>query len=105
MGLDMSLKKIPRTVYNNISGDNFWFEQHNKSEEIVYWRKKYDIEVWFRENTVIDEECSNEITKEKLEALVNWLEKEKLKEDAVKIKDVIKQTDFTNEVVFYKYSN
>ncbi|MCL5460413.1 hypothetical protein M3M33_17375, partial [Loigolactobacillus coryniformis] len=77
-------------------------EQHNKSEEIVYWRKKYDIEVWFRKNTVINEECSDEITKEKLESFVSWLEKEKLKEDATKIKDVIKQIDFTNEVVFYK---
>jgi hypothetical protein len=105
MGLDMSLKKISRTVYNSISRDNFWLEQHYKSEEIVYWRKKYDIEVWFRENTIIDEECSDEITKEKLESLVDWLEKEKLKEDAVNIKDVIRQTDFANEVVFYKYSN
>jgi len=105
MGLDMSLKKIPRTEYESISREDFWYEEFDKSEELIYWRKKYSIDEWFRENTIIDEECSDEITKEKLESLVDWLEKEKLKEDAVNIKDVIRQTDFANEVVFYKYSN
>lgn len=105
MGLDMGLRKMKRTIYESIDREKFWYEHFAKSYEIVYWRKKFNIHQWFYENTTIDGECSNEITKEKLETLVNWLQKEKLKEDVVKIKDVIKQTDFANEVIFYEYCN
>jgi hypothetical protein len=105
MGLDMNLKKIPRTDYESISREDFWYEEFDKSEELIYWRKQYAIDGWFHENTLIDEECSNEITKEKLELLVKWLKNEDLKDDAIKIKDVIKQTDFEKEVIFYSYCN
>jgi hypothetical protein len=105
MGLDMNLKKIPRPDYESISREDFWYEGFDKSEELIYWRKQYAIDLWFHENTSIDEECSDEITKEKLELLVKWLKKEDLKDDAIKIKDVIKQTDFDNEVIFYSYCN
>ena len=101
----MMLKKIPRTEYENISREDFWYEEFDKSEELIYWRKRYEIDRWFHENTVIDEECSDEISNEKLELLVKWLKKEDLKDDSIKIKDVIKKTDFDKEVIFYSYSN
>lgn len=102
----MMLKKIPRKDFESISREDFWYEEFDKSEELIYWRKKYEINIWFHENTVIDEECcSDEISKEKLELLVKWLKKEDFKDDAIKIKDFIKQTDFVNDVIFYKYSN
>jgi hypothetical protein len=105
MGLDMNLKKIPRKDYERINIEDFWMEEFNLSEELIYWRKRYDIDEWFIENTSIYEECSDEITKEKLKLLVKWLKEEDLKDDAIKIKDVIKQTDFKNEVIFYSYCN
>lgn len=101
----MNLKKIPRTDYESISREDFWYEEFDKSEELIYWRKKYSIDEWFHTNTSISDECSDEITKEKLEELIQWLKKEELKEDAEKIKDVIKQTDFDKEVIFYSYCN
>jgi hypothetical protein len=105
MGLDMNLKKIPRTDYESISREDFWYEEFDKSKELIYWRKKYSIDEWFHTNTSISDECSDEITKEKLEELIKWLKKEELKEDAEKIKNVIKQTDFDKEVIFYSYCN
>jgi hypothetical protein len=105
MGLDMNLKKIPRTDYESISREDFWYEEFDKSEELIYWRKQYAIDGWFHENTLINDECSDEITKEKLELLIKWLKKEDLKGHIVKIKDVIKQTDFDNEVIFYTCCN
>jgi hypothetical protein len=105
MGLDMCLKKIPRIDYESISREDFWYEEFDKSEELVYWRKKYTIDEWFCKNTSIDEECSDEIIKDKLEELIKWLLQENLKEDADKIKEVINKTDFINDVIFYKYSN
>lgn len=104
MGLDMNLKKLSRKDYDSIDKEDFWYEEYDKSEELVYCRKKYDIDLWFSNNTSIYEECSDEIKKEKLEELVIWLESENYYEEAQKIKKVINETDFTNEVVFYKYS-
>ena len=101
----MSLKKVSREAFNNISRDDFWYEEFYISEELIYWRKEYLIDEWFHTNTSISDECSDEITKEKLEELIKWLKKEELKEDAEKIKDVIKQTDFDKEVIFYSYCN
>lgn len=101
----MNLKKVSREAFNNISRDDFRHEEFAISEELIYWRKKYSIDEWFHTNTSINDECSDEITKEKLEELIKWLKKEELKEDAEKIKYVIKQTDFDKEVIFYSYCN
>mgnify|MGYP003654860616 CR=1 FL=1 len=101
----MSLKKVSREAFNNISRDDFWHEEFDISEELIYWRKQYAIDRWFHKNTLINDECSDEITKEKLELLIKWLKKEDLEDHIVKIKDVIKQTDFDNQVIFYTYCN
>lgn len=103
MGLDMQLKKILRTDYESISREDFWIEEFDKSEELIYWRKRYSIDEWLIENTSIYEGCSDEITKEKLESLVKWLKEQDLKDDSIKVKDIIKQTDFESYVVFYSY--
>ena len=105
MGLDMSLKKIQRIEYENIDKEKFTYKHYNKSEELIYWRKKYNIHNWFFENTYIYEECSNEIAQEKIEELIKWLFEEGFKEDANKIKEFINEIDFVNNVVFYNYSN
>lgn len=103
MGLDMQLKKILRTDYESIDKEDFWIEEFDKSEELIYWRKRYDIDEWLIENTSTYEGCSDEIAKEKLESLAKWLKEQDLKDDSIKIKDIIKQTDFGSYVVFYSY--
>lgn len=62
----MSIKTIKRSDYNSIKKEMFWYESFFKSEELIYWRKKYNIHSWFLENVDTDEECSFEIPKEKL---------------------------------------
>lgn len=103
MGLDMQLKKMPRSDYESISVKDFWITEFNLSEELIYWRKRYDIDEWLQENTSIYEQCSDEITKEKLKSLVKWLKREDLQYDAIKVNNIIKQTDFESHVVFYSY--
>lgn len=105
MGLDMNLKKISRKDFENISKDDFWYEHFDKSKELIYWRKEYDIDEWFRENTFIYEECSDEIPKEKLQLLINFLEQKNFIDYANQIKEIIQETNFNDEVIFYEYCN
>jgi len=106
MGLDMYLKKIPRTDFEKISQDDFWMEEYEKSEAIMYWRKKYEIDGYIRENTPhYSEEYCAEVTKEILVELYSWLLKENLLEDSIKIQEIIDNTDFSKWVIFYSYYN
>ena len=101
----MHLKKIPRKDFESINREDFWYDHFEKSEELFYWRKKYDIHEWFHINTSIYEECSDEITKEKLGELIIWLTQKGLTEYAEKIKEIVNKIDFVNNVVFYDYCN
>lgn len=101
----MNLKKISRKHFDNISKDDFWYEHFDKSKEIIHWRKEYDIDEWFLENTFIYEGCSDEITKEKLKSLIKYLEQKKLIDYANALKKIIEETNFNDEVIFYTYSN
>ena len=101
----MNLKKIPRIDFESINSEDLWYENFEKSEELLYWRKKYDIHEWFQINTSIYEECSDEITKEKLEKLMIWLIEKGLSKNAYKIKEIINKIDFVKYVIFYDYTN
>lgn len=105
MGLDMDLRRAKREVFESFSRQDYWQVDHYKQEDLVYWRKKYDIDSWFRENTVIIEEYSDEITKDKLRKFMDWLIGEGLKEDADKIQKIIDENDFEEFVIYYTYIN
>lgn len=105
MGLDLHLKRISRAKYESIPRNDFWYDQFTNSEELLYWRKRYDLHEWFCENTTIDDECSDEITRKKLEALVQWFLDQKLNDDVLNILEVIYNTDFEKQVIYYSYCN
>lgn len=111
MGLDMSLNKVLRKTFEKIDSIDVWSFPINEIEEIMYWRKKYDLDEWFFNNTKIIEECSDEINKEKLQKLIEWLnenydsEENNFKEESIKLQEIVNEFDFTENVIYYKYSN
>lgn len=105
MGLDMNLKRIQRTIFESVEREDFWKIELENSEDLICWRKKDDINQWFFENTFIIEECSDELTKEKLEKLLHWLLINELKKDAENIKKIISENNFIENVIYYSYCN
>jgi hypothetical protein len=105
MGLDMSLKIIPRDIYKSIPKEDFWYDEFEASEQIFYWRKEYYLHNWFYENFEIKEECSEEINKNKINELLKYLIENNFKEDADKLKKIIEDNDFKKKVIYYKFTN
>lgn len=85
---------------------------------LIYWRKAYPIHDWFVINTQYGEDnCrAYEVTLEDLNKLLelcksnyfdtgydDWTE-EKIKDTIPQLQQVIRETDFENEVVFYQAS-
>jgi hypothetical protein len=105
MGLDMDLKRISRAKYESIPRGDFWYKEFKNSEDLLYWRKRYDLHGWFCENTTIDEECSDEITRDKLIALVEWLYTQNLITDFTNVIKIMDSTDFEKQVIYYSYCN
>lgn len=100
----MSLKRAKRKDFESTNREDFWEISSQVSKELIYWRKKYDIDEWFRENTIIKEQCSDELTKEKLEELLKCLIKQDVRENIYKVEELIKENDFINNVIFYEYT-
>lgn len=111
----MYLNRTSRTIFESVSRENFWEIEQENGNELLYWRKQFGLDGWFREHTSIIEECSDEITKEQLEELVVFIEQKRTEdeqdsgygtvEDANKIKELITTNDFENFVVYYTYCN
>ena len=105
MGLDMNLYRTSRKHFESIDREDFWQIAQEQEEELMCWRKKYEIDSWFSENLLIIEDYSYEVTKEILEKFVNWLIENKLKEDAEKIKEIISTDNFEENVIYYTRIN
>jgi len=105
MGLDMNLYRTSRKHFASTDREDFWMIAQEQEEELMYWRKKYEIDSWFSENLLIIEDYSYEVTKETLEKFVNWLIENKLKEDAEKIKQIISTNNFEENVIYYTRIN
>ena len=106
MGLDHALYKIIRIDFESVPREDFWMVANDLTTgELIYWRKKYDIDLWFHQNTTIIEEYSDEISKEKLEKFRDWLIENNETEYAERINKIIKNNNFVENVIFYQYSN
>ena len=103
MGLDMNLNRTSRDSFESKSREDFWKISLDVSEEIMYWRKAFNLDNWFHENTKIIEECSNELSKEKLLELVKWLFLNNFNDDANNLKEIIDKNDFKKYVIYYSY--
>ena len=96
----MNLYRTSRKHFESIDREDFWqIAFDNEQEELFYWRKAYDLDSWFYQNASIIEDYSNELTKEILEKLINWLIDNNFKDDAKKIKKIILENDFKENVI------
>jgi len=105
MGLDMNLYRTPRKHFESIERQDFWQIAQEQNEELMYWRKAYDIDSWFSENILINEDYSHELSKELLEKFVNWLIEKKYKADANSVKKILLNNNFEENVIYYTRIN
>jgi uncharacterized membrane protein YpjA len=104
MGLDMMLKKMARVKYSSVDIEDLWKIEGDNSDDLMCWRKEYDLHFWFFNNIKISiYEVSEEISNEKLKLLINWLTINDFIDYAFKIKEIIDSTDFKNEVIYYRF--
>lgn len=102
MGLDQGLFRAEIQEHDHIYANSMFWKNR---DELIYWRKKYDLHDWFFENTNIRDEVSDIMNTSKLNLLIEFLKKEKMFEDVIKVEHLIKETDFEKQVIFYSYCN
>jgi len=106
MGFDSGLYKIKREDFYNYNRNDFWYVEYElQTEEMISWRKEYDIHHWFYANTNIIEDYSDEVTFEKLSELFAYLILKSDRENAEKVNELINGIDFKNYVIYYYGSN
>ncbi len=106
MGLDAGLSKVKRQDFYNYNRKDFWYVEYElNTEELISWRKEYDIHHWFHANTNIIEDYSDEVTVEKLNLLFNHLKSIGDKENAEKVDNLLREVDFKNYVIYYYGAN
>lgn len=88
-------------------------EDKNDYQEVMYWRKDYLIHEWFSHNFDVENCEFVKITKEDLQNLIEYLgeddlvceeieiEEEEIKESIKKLNEIIKETDWENEEIYY----
>lgn len=118
MGLDMFLKRINRNYFISLNGKFDSNDIYENSVEVGYWRKAVEIHRWFVDAVQGGKDnCEYyEVSKEKLETLLNLCKKAKAStkdveynerylsniEKTIKIlEEVLAKTDFEQEVILY----
>ena len=101
MGLDMYLfkksKNIKQKILNSLNDESDY-------KEVAYWRKDYFIHEWFCYNFNVENCNYNEISKEDLLSLIEYIkseEDEDRKEDIKILNKIIEETDWENEEIYY----
>ena len=111
MGLDMYLFKKKKDIKSKIISE---LTGEDGKEEVIYWRKCYDIHEWFGNLFGEMENCKDyKVTKEDLEKFIEWLKNEQEVDENIKydeeecneyvgnIQEIINKTDWDKESIIY----